>query len=140
MDLTALATTNIHAPAPRVWEALTNPAIIKEYMFGTEVASSWKKGDPITWSGTWKGNPYRDKGVILEIAAPRLLKYSHFSPLVGLPDIPENYHIVTIELTPKDSETHVSLSQDGNRSEEARAHSQENWEAMLTALKATLEG
>jgi uncharacterized protein YndB with AHSA1/START domain len=139
-DFLAKATIEIDAPITKVWEALTTPAIIKKYMFGTDVASSWRKGDAITWSGVWQGSEYRDKGVILDIAPPNLLVYSHFSPLAGLADIPENYHTVTIELAPSGRQTRITLAQDKNPTEESRAHSQENWQAMLASLKAVLEG
>jgi uncharacterized protein YndB with AHSA1/START domain len=138
-EFTAVAAVDIRAPASRVWEALTQPALIKEYMFGTTVMSEWKPGAPITWAGEWKGQPYEDRGVILKIKPPRLLQYSHFSPLSGQADKPENYHTVTIELSPKGEDTHVSLLQDKNPSPEARDHSQENWAAMLAAMKKLLE-
>jgi|GEM_PF-2677728 hypothetical protein len=31
----------------RVWDALVNPALIKKYMFGTDVDSTWREGAPI---------------------------------------------------------------------------------------------
>ncbi|HUL02803.1 MAG TPA: SRPBCC family protein [Gemmatimonadales bacterium] len=138
-DLIAQAAIQIDASISRVWDALTTPSLIEQYMFGTHVESAWRKGAPITWSGEWKGRAYKDKGIILDIVPPRLLEYTHFSPLAGLPDIPANYHTVTIELTGDANRTKVALSQDNNTTEEARAHSQENWRAMLAAMKALLE-
>ena len=38
-----------------------------------------------------------------------------------------------------DGETHVSLSQDNNPTEEAAEHSRANWEKMLSALKEVVE-
>lgn len=137
--LVASARTEISAPVGKVWEALTTPETIKRYMFGTSVASDWKEGSAITWTGVWKGKTYEDKGKILEMRPGRIIKYSHFSPLSGLPDEPENYHTVTIELAPGGRGTVVSLHQDNNPSEEARSHSERNWEAMLASLKETLE-
>lgn len=92
MPTVAHATTTIHAPVARVWDALVNPALIKQYMFGTNVSSDWKEGSPIVWKGEWQGKSYEDKGVILRLQPERLLQYSHFSPLSGLPEMPENYH------------------------------------------------
>ena len=51
----------INAPAAQVWKALTDPAIIKQYFFGTNVETDWKKGSPITWTGEWEGKTYQDK-------------------------------------------------------------------------------
>jgi uncharacterized protein YndB with AHSA1/START domain len=122
-----------------VWDALVNPKKIKEYMFGTNVASDWKKGSPIVWKGEWKGKKFEDKGVILQLERERLLQYSHFSPLSGLPEKPENYHTVTIELSKKGTQTLVSLSQDNNLTDEEREHSEKNWKMMLEGLKKLLE-
>jgi hypothetical protein len=42
-------------------------------------------------------------------------------------------------ISPEANGTRVTLAQDDNATEQARAHSQENWEKMLSALKALLE-
>jgi len=68
-----------------------------------------------------------------------VLEYSHFSPLSGQPDLPENYHTVTIELIGQGEQTKVKLSQDNNPSDEARQHSEKNWQMMLDSLKELLE-
>jgi uncharacterized protein YndB with AHSA1/START domain len=138
-DLIAKATTTINAPADKVWEALINPDLIKKYMFGTTVTSEFKTGSTITWKGEWKGKAYEDKGEILRIAPEKELQYSHFSPLSGLEDKPENYHIVTIELMGTDNETVVRLTQDHNANEEEKENSQKNWMNMLGALKNLLQ-
>ncbi len=138
-DQIAKAAVTIDAPAARVWQALVDPDAIRQYMFGTNVTTDWREGSPIVWKGEWQGKSYEDKGVLLEVKPERTLKYSHFSPLSGLPDKPENYHTVTIELSGKGDRTEVALSQDNNPTEEAREHSQENWEKMLAGLKKHLE-
>jgi hypothetical protein len=65
---------------------------------------------------------------------------THFSPLSGQEDRPENYHTLVYELAESDGRTRVSLSQDNNPSQEAADHSQANWEKMLTGLKEVVEG
>ena len=138
-DRIAKASTTIDAPAAKVWDALVTPASIKEYMFGTNVSSGWKEGSPITWKGEWQGRAYEDKGEIRKFDAPRVLQYTHFSPLAGLPDTPENYHTVTVELSGDGSRTDVVLSQDNNPTEEAKDHSEKNWRMMLDGLKKFVE-
>ena len=141
-DLVAVTSTTIDAPLPKVWQALVDPEMIRQYMFDATVETDWKKGSPITWRGEWKGKAYEDKGVILEIVPERTLRYTHFSPLSGLPDVPSNYHVVAVELEtqPDGRGVRVGLVQDGNPTEEAREHSQQNWSAMLASLKKLLEG
>ena len=138
-DLIATTETTIDAPLAKVWNALVDPAIIKHYMFGADVVSDWGKGSPITWKGEYQGKRYEDKGKILEMQRGRRLRYSHFSPMAGLPDSPENYHTVTIDLDGSGEETRVSLTQDNNADEKAREHSEKNWATMLEGLKKYVE-
>lgn len=136
----ANASIRINATVQRVWEALTNSADLQHYMFGAQVISDWHEGSSIIWKGEWQGRAYEDKGVILKLEPIQLIQYSHYSPLSGVADEPENYHIVTVELSSDGKQTHVSLTQDNNASAEEREHSQKNWEMMLTSLKQFLEG
>lgn len=136
----AEASITINAPSTKVWNGLTNPAMIKKYMMGATVDSDWKKGSKITWKGEFKGKSYKDKGEILQIEPGKKLKYSHFSPLSGEEDAPENYHNVTIDLKENDDRTTVSLSQDKNDTEKAKEESQKNWDMMLKGLKKAVEG
>jgi uncharacterized protein YndB with AHSA1/START domain len=135
----AKADVNIHAPASKVWEALITPSLIEKYMFGAKVESDWTLGSPISWKGRWQGKPYEDKGRILDIQPEHRLQFSHYSPLTGAPDEPENYHNVTIVLERREGDVHVELSQDNNKTLEAAEHSQRNWATMLDGLKKTVE-
>ena len=138
-DLIATSAITIDAPRSEVWNALTDSDAAKQYMFGADVRSDWKVGSPITWSGEWQGKPFKDKGEILQADPARLLQFSHFTPLSGQPDRPENYHIVTIELVDAGKGTAVTLRQNNNESEEARKHSEQNWNMMLQSLKKFVE-
>ena len=138
-SLTATATTNIRASRERVYSALINPASIKEYMFGATVTTDWNEGSPITWKGEFQGKAYEDKGKILELRPPGRLKYTHFSPLAGAADAPENYHSVTFDLFDDDGQTKVVLTQDNCADEKAREHSEKNWGIMLEGLKKHVE-
>jgi uncharacterized protein YndB with AHSA1/START domain len=136
----ATAETDINGSPAQVWAALTDPEQIKEYMFGSQVETDWKPGSPIVWNGEWEGRPYQDKGEVLEVEPERRLKVTHFSPLTGQDDVPENYHTLSYELMANEGGTHVSLSQDNNGSEQEAEHSRSNWEMMLAGLKKHVEG
>ena len=138
-NLTATASTTINAKPEQVWDALVNPKAVKAYMFGADVISDWKPGSSIVWKGEWQGKSFEDKGKVLEIKPPQKLKYTHFSPLAGLPDKPENYHTVTMELSGQGSQTNLKLSQDNNANEDALQHSEKNWQTMLDGLKKYVE-
>ena len=138
-DFIARASVIIAAPRDKVWKALVTPAAIKQYMFGADVQSDWEEGSPITWSGEWQGKTFQDKGVILKIERDYALQYSHFSPLSGRPDTPENYHTVTVELSDASAQTRVMLTQDNNPTEAIQSESEKNWTMMLRGLKKLVE-
>jgi uncharacterized protein YndB with AHSA1/START domain len=138
-DHVATADIVVDASRDKVWAALTDPEQIKEYMFGSQVVTDWKQGSPIVWKGEYEGRRYEDKGEIVEIEPERRLKVTHFSPLSGQEDRPENYHAVLYELEEREGRTHISLSQDNNPSKEAAEHSRANWEKMLDGLKQVVE-
>jgi uncharacterized protein YndB with AHSA1/START domain len=138
--LLATASIRIDAPVAVVWDAIVNPAVIKGYMFGTEVVTDWKEGSPIVWKGVWKDKPYEDKGEILVLVPQNTLQVTHFSPLSGEADVPENYHTLTYEVTREGEGTRVSLTQDNNKDETEVEHSKTMWENMLQGMKRTVEG
>ena len=64
---TARASITIKSSTASVWNALTDPTMIKQYLFGTEVVSDWKEGSEIIYKGVREGKMYEDKGIILKI-------------------------------------------------------------------------
>ena len=133
-------TTTINAPASKVWDALTKPDQIKQYMFGTQVTTDWKVGSPITYKGEWKGKAYEDKGKVLEIEPRKRLVSTFWSSLAGLPDTPENYKTVRYELAPEGDRTRLTITQDNNATQEEAQEAEQNWKMVLDGIKKLLEG
>lgn len=138
-ELIASASIQINAPVEIVWDALTNPNLIKKYMFETEVNTDWKEGSPILWKGKWEGKTYVDKGMIIKNIPLKTIELTHFSPLSGLPDKEENYHTLIYDLSSSGNRTILHLTQDNNPDEMSRNHSEKNWMMMLQNLKNTIE-
>jgi len=136
MSLEYIAKKSITVPAPadKVWEALTNPALIKQYFFGTDAVSKWKVGSPIIFRGVWEGKPYEDKGTILALEKGKLLKYNYWSSFSGTEDVPANYANIIYSLTPDKNGTVLTITQDNCKSAEARDHSAQNWGMILDNL------
>jgi uncharacterized protein YndB with AHSA1/START domain len=135
----ATAETVINASTADVWTALTDPAAVSQYMFGTQLETDWQQGSPIVWKGEYEGKPYEDKGEILEVVPGQRLVVTHFSPLGGQEDKPENYHTLTYMLGAANGRTHLTLSQDNNASEDEAEHSRAMWQTMLDGLKGVAE-
>jgi uncharacterized protein YndB with AHSA1/START domain len=138
-DHVAHAETEISASPQQVWDALTDPDAIEKFMFGAKVDTDWEEGSAITWSGEYDGQPYQDKGEILEVAESRRLRLTHYSPLTGEDDVPENYHTLDYRLAGEGDTTRLTLDQDGNDSEEQADQFAQNWQAMLDQVKQYVE-
>jgi uncharacterized protein YndB with AHSA1/START domain len=130
---------NFKAPAAKVWQGLTDPAMVKKYFFGTNLESSWKVGEPITFSGEWDGKKYQDKGTILDIDPGKFVKYSYWSSMGGTEDKPENYADITYSLAEKDGETKLTITQDNVKNQEAKEHSEQNWKGVFEELRKLIE-
>ena len=135
----ASATIAVQASPSRVWEALTKPELIKQYLFGTDVTTDWRVGSSITYRGVWEGKPYEDKGKILEVDPGRLLVSSYWSPLSGVPDVAENYVTVRYEITPETDGSRLTITQDNNKTQADADHSSQYWKMVLDGLKKLLE-
>jgi len=137
--LTLKTTIIFKAPIDKVWQGLTDPAMVKQYFFGTDLKSDWQVGSPITFSGEWEGHTYQDGGVILDIDAPKLLKYTYWSSMSGTEDKPENYSNITYDLSEKDGITALIITQDNVKDEAAMDHSDQLWKNVFDGLKTMIE-
>ena len=136
--------TTISAQPSDVWKSLTDLTTFKKFFFGSDVATDWKVGSLITFRGEWKGKPYEDKGVVKTVDNGKRLSFTHWSPLSGMADVPENYHIVTFDLKPVGNGTDVTLSQVNQSDAEPltdknRAEYDKNWKMVLDGLKKAVE-
>jgi uncharacterized protein YndB with AHSA1/START domain len=129
----------INASISMTWDALTNPDLIKQYFFGTNLITTWEIGSPIIFSGEWEGKPYEDKGVILDYQFEKLLKYNYWSNFSGTEDIPENYADISYQLSDNKGVTILVITQTGFKNLEAVEHSRTNWISIMNGIKEMIE-
>ncbi len=130
--------TIIKAPIDKVWDALTNPEMVKQYFFGSNQETNWNVGSKVLWTGEYEGTTYVDKGVVLEYFPNKKLSYSYLSSWSGLDDKPENYLLVSYEVTQTESGTELIITQ-SNYDEEKAKHSAEFWKIVVDGLKNLIE-
>ncbi len=138
-ELRTSTSVTLNATRNAVWRALTTPDQIRKWFFGVETRTDWQVGGPIVHSGEWQGQPYEDKGTIVEFDPPRRLVHTHWSPLSGLPEAPENYQVVAWELEGPDGATVLTVSEENLLSEQAKATSETAWATVLENLRRLLE-
>lgn len=139
-DLSVSKSVTINASISKVWEALTKPSIIKEYLYGTETITDWKVGNEIIFQGEYEGHQYRDHGIIIENIQNKKLSYSYWSGFSGLEDKPENYSTVSYTITDLGgNQTELNWLQVGFANEAGQQHSENGMEAFLDTIKTIVE-
>jgi uncharacterized protein YndB with AHSA1/START domain len=136
--------TTVKAPPSAVWKALTTASTLKQFFFGSDISTDWRVGSPISFRGSWKGKPYEDKGNIQTFDRDQRLAFTHWSPLSGMEDTPENYHVVSFDLRPANGGTEVVLTQTNQNDAEPitpenRQEYAKNWTMVLEGLKKAVE-
>lgn len=133
------ASVAINASSAAVWGALVSAAAAKRYFFGAKLDSEWTEGTPITFTGEFRGNAYREKGTILQFSPEKTLQYSHWSDLEALPDLPEHYRNWTFRIVSEGTGVLLSVTEDNIPTEAQRARSDEFWAGVLLTIKEIVE-
>jgi uncharacterized protein YndB with AHSA1/START domain len=137
--------TYIGAAPDRVWQALTEGALTRQYWYGRRVESDWKVGSTVIFwydapiGETGGGEAVSDRGIVLESKPPRHLSYTfHVEFIDELRD--ERPSRVTFDLEPVGEETRLTLTHDEF---EPRSRVLEGcrtgWPAILSSLKSLVE-
>lgn len=137
----------INATPEKVWEALTNPDLTQQYMFGCRVSTSWQPGATIDWVG--KTEDGKDityvTGQVVTCKPHGKLVYTVIDPFATTyPHTPENHLTVTHTLIPQGDATILTASQ-GNYTKVADGErryghgAEEGWLQLLTGIKNLVE-
>lgn len=129
----------IGASSNRVWDAITRPDLVKQWQYGTDLSTDWRKGSSIVFRNEWEGKVFEQKGTILEVEPGCLVKYTLFAPQPGLEDRPENYFVMSYLLEDVDGRTLLTITQEDTRSQSVQEPADEAENAILLALKKLVE-
>ncbi len=139
MQFTAKVQLTINASVAKVWAGLTQPEWVEQYFFGSKLVTTWEPGTPVFFRGEWDGQPYEDKGTVLDYEPEKMLRFNYFSSWSDLPDAPENYQIIVYRVESTGDQTTLLIEQSNIDTAEKRDHSAQNWEQVMGGLKALLE-
>ena len=144
MENSIVFETTIDASAEKVWETLTNPDKIEQYMFGSRCDSNWTPGS--------KANYYIKqnekeitvvKGEVIRSIPNKLLEHTLFPANSGIEDTLENYLVIIYEMEEDDGKTELTITQKGYKyvenGQERYIDTQKGWKAVLPKLKETAE-
>ena len=132
----AEASVHVTQPPERVWAELMHPGA--RWMLGANIETDFQPGSPVTFEGHFFGRQFADKGVVIAVERPRLLHFTHFSPLAELADIPDNYHEIRITLEPDETGTVVAVRQENIDTAQHATSSQAHWQDALADRKSVV--
>jgi uncharacterized protein YndB with AHSA1/START domain len=132
-------TITIDAPLATVWALLTTPALMTQWMaepeMALEIITDWTLGSPIVMQG-FHHIHFENKGTILHCEPLTALQYNYLSSISRLPDTPENYTIVSFQLTPAGAQTVLSVLLENFPTEAILKHVDFYWRTAVVLLKS----
>jgi len=141
IEQTIIKKIAINAPPSKIWEALTAPSQMKQWMSETEieVITDWVEGRPMIIRGLWYKTNFENRGTVLQYQENRVLSYSHLSSLSRLPDEPGNYTNIKFALEDKDDQAELTLTLDNFPTEAIYRHFAFYWNVAIVLLKRFVE-
>src|SRR5262245_32870098 len=94
-------TLSIAATPAVVWRALTEPALMCQWMgepeMQIEVDTDWTVGGPLVVRG-FHHVRFEGRGTVRAFEPERALEYTQLSSVSRLPDVPESHHVIGFAL------------------------------------------
>lgn len=138
--------TAISASLKNVWDALTNPNKIEQYMFGARCESDWKPGSKANFFVRQNDKEVVVvKGEVIRSEPNKYLEHTLFPANSGIQDTLENYIVIIYELEEiSENETELKVTQKGfkyvENGLERYIETQKGWKVALPKLKEVAEG
>jgi uncharacterized protein YndB with AHSA1/START domain len=134
---TFLYVTYIRTTPERLWDALTDPAFIKQYWFGCIADSTFKTGDP--WKLMSAEGKLFDDGDIIEATPPRrlVIRWRH----ENRPELKaEGDAICTMDLEPHETAVRLTVTHSIERENSKFIEAVScGWPKILSNLKSLIE-
>jgi len=122
----------------KVWNVLTNNQWIEQWL-GVQMVTDWQPGSPIAFTFVYKDKEVKDKGTVLHFEAEKKFSYNYWSVFSATEDSPENYSVITFDLTSNATGTVLRLTQSNFSTRLLYNHSDKNWEETLDTIKKLAE-
>jgi uncharacterized protein YndB with AHSA1/START domain len=137
--LSILKSIDINASPLKVWDVLTNPAMIKQFFTGAQTITNWQIGSEIVFIHWYEEKEFRNKGTILQFLPNKVLSYTYWTAFSNTEDKPENYTTITYTLEEMNGKTKLSLAQTNFKNAAWYEGLQAGWDIVLIKIKEMAE-
>jgi uncharacterized protein YndB with AHSA1/START domain len=134
-----ISTVKINASMEKVWNTITEPEKVKLWQFGSDLLTTWEINTKIEFITEWEGQTFKQWGTVLKFNPATHLKYNLFAPRPDLEDRPENYFIMSYNLTDENGITKLEIIQEDNRPNAIQEETQGEENPILKTLKEIAE-
>jgi uncharacterized protein YndB with AHSA1/START domain len=134
-----ISTIQLNATIEKVWDALTNPVLVKQWQFGSDLITDWKEGSEIKFITEWEGQIFKQWGHVLNVKINECIVYDLFAPRPDLEDKLENYFVMKYFLTTENDKINLQIIQEDNRPNARQEDPQGEENPMLQMLKNLVE-
>ena len=139
-DLISSQSIIINARPEKVWQTLTSPSLISQYLFGAQTITNWNVGSDILFKINFEGEEFIDKGIVVENIPNKKLKYKYWSGFCGLEDKSENYSLVSYNIEKVENDkSKLKWTQKGFADDQSRTNSENSLAIILEKIKAIAE-
>jgi len=125
----------IHTTPEKLWNALTDGAVTKQYFFGGTFVSDWQKGSP--WHCVGNSGSRDVEGTVLEASSPRRLVVTWH--VLYDPDMKDEHSRVTYEIDQRGEVCKLTVAHDLEGAPKTAKHVANGWGIVLAGLKTLLE-
>ena len=132
-NLTLKRTITIASSVSKVWTILTDSDCIKQFYFGFDWKTDWKKGSTILITGMWDRESFEDKGTVVDI---EFEKFILFNLLISGTQKPVN---IRYELENVNNATLLTIYQYDFENEALVIATQSKWDNVLAGIKMIAE-
>ena len=144
MENTIVLKTTISASKEQVWDTITNPDKIEQYMFGSRCDSDWKPGSKANFYLEEEGKQTTIvKGEVIRSEPLSFLEHTLFPADSGIEDSLENYIVILYELEENGDATDLTITQKGYKyvenGQQRYIDTQKGWKVALPKLKEVAE-
>ena len=132
----------INSPVSLVWKHLSNTALVQKWIgepeMNIQIITDWEVGSPIIIKGFHHIN-FINQGTILKFEPNKILQYNQLDSISNLPDMEENYSILTFQLSSINDQTLLQIDIENFPTETIYKHLNLYWRTTIELIKHIIE-
>lgn len=133
MEQTQVYVIYIRTTLEKLWQALTEPALSRQYFMGCDVQSDFKAGSPIRYV---HAGELRVEGKIVEVQPPSRLVHTF---IAHMESGPSEESTVTYQMEPAGDSVKLTVTHSGYKTDALFEATREGWPVVISYLKSLLE-